>query len=86
MKNNSRLNSLTLFQLIGETGINKAHLASKMQMPAGTFKNKLSDKQDKYRFTDEEEARLIEILKDIAETIEVTAGISFNRALATIVK
>lgn len=29
----------------------QAHLASKMSMPAGTFKNKLNEKQTAYKFT-----------------------------------
>ncbi len=77
--------SLTLSQLIDKHSINKAHLAFKMGMPVGTFKNKLSDKQTAYRFTEEEEERLKVILRDIAADIEVVAGISFNKALATIV-
>ena len=65
--------------------INKAHLASKMEMPKGTFNNKLSDKQTAYRFTEAEEEKLKEILRDMAADIEVAAGISFNKALSTIV-
>lgn len=65
--------------------INKAHLAFKMNMPVGTFKNKLSDKQTSYRFTEQEEQQLIAILRDMADDIEIVAGISFNKALATIV-
>jgi hypothetical protein len=71
--------------LIEKHAINKAHLASKMNMPVGTFKNKLSDKQTAYRLTDEELERLKTILRDMAADIETVAGISFNKALATIV-
>ena len=76
---------MTLSQLIEATGISKAHLASKMGMPAGTFKNKLSDKQNVYRFTEEEQDKLREILRDKASLIETVCGMSFNKALATIV-
>lgn len=51
-------------------------------MPVGTFKNKLSDKQTAYRFTETEEDALKAILRDMAADIEIVAGISFNRALA----
>lgn len=61
-------------------------MASKMGMPVGTFKNKLSEKQTAYRFTDQEEEKLKAILRDMAADIETVAGISFNKALATIVK
>lgn len=54
-------------------------------MPVGTFKNKLSDNQTSYRFTDEELERLKEILRDMAADIETVAGISFNSALSKIV-
>jgi len=56
-----------------------------MGMPVGTFKNKLSDKQTAYRFTDEELEKLKAILRDMAADIETVAGISFNKALSTIV-
>jgi len=76
---------LTLSQLIECHSINRAHLASKMGMPVGTFKNKLSEKQTAYRFTLDEEDKLKEILRDMAADIETVAGISFNKALATII-
>lgn len=60
-------------------------MASKMGMPKGTFNNKLSDKQTAYRFTDVEEKKLKEILRDMAADIETVAGISFNKALSNIV-
>jgi hypothetical protein len=56
-----------------------------MNMPVGTFKNKLSDKQSAYRFTDEEMENLKAILRDMAADIETIAGISFNSALSKIV-
>ena len=76
------IGQLTLSQLIDKHNINKAHLAFKMNMPSGTFKNKLSEKQTAYRFTESEEDKLKEILRDMAADIEVVAGISFNSALA----
>lgn len=56
-----------------------------MKMPPGTFNNKLSDKQTAYRFTEDEENKLKEILRDIAATIETVCGITFNKALSNIV-
>lgn len=53
-------------------------------MPRGTFKNKLSDKYPKYRFTDDELEKLKGILRDMSADIEIVVGISFNKALATI--
>jgi len=81
-KGTQGLGQLTLSQLIDKHNINKAHLAFKMNMPSGTFKNKLSEKQTAYRFTESEEDKLKEILRDMAADIEVVAGISFNSALA----
>jgi len=75
MQNNSQSKgSLTLYQLVEQTGIGKAHLASKMGMPPGTFNNKLSDKQTAYRFTEDEEAKLKEILRNISAMIKTTCG------------
>lgn len=54
-------------------------------MPVGTFKNKLSEKQSAYKFTESELEQLKSILRDMAVDIEIVAGISFNKALATIV-
>jgi hypothetical protein len=76
---------LTLNQLIERHSINKAHLASKMNMPVGTFKNKLSEKQTAYKFTEDEQERLKGILREMAADIEIVAGISFNKALATVI-
>lgn len=55
-----------------------------MGMPRGTFKNKLSETQTAYKFTEAEQEKLKEILRDMAADIEIVAGISFNKALATI--
>lgn len=72
--------------MIETHNINKAHLASKMPMPQGTFNNKLSEKQTAYKFTEQEEERLKEILRDMAADIEIVCGISFNKALTMVVK
>jgi uncharacterized protein YbgA (DUF1722 family) len=81
-----KLRGLTLHQLIDRHSINKAHLASKMKMPVGTFKNKLSDNQPIYKFTEEEENKLKEILLDMAADIQEAAGMTFNEALKKIAK
>ncbi len=78
--------SLTLCQLINKHNLNKAHLASLMKMPAGTFKNKLSEKYTAYRFTEAEESKLKEIMIDMAADIQDVAGMSFQEALKKIVK
>jgi hypothetical protein len=85
MNKNQPVGQLTLSLLIERHRINKAHLASKMNMPQGTFNNKLSEKQTAYRFTEVEEQALIAILRDMADDIKIVAGIGFNKALATIV-
>lgn len=86
MENNNQSNGLTLSQTINKWKLNKALLSSLMPMPQGTFNNKLNEKQRAYRFTDEELEKLKEILRDMAADIEIVAGISFNKALATIIK
>lgn len=61
-------------------------MASKMDMPVGTFKNKLSTTQTAYKFTDEEEAHLKNILMEMSADIQQVCGITFNEALKQIVK
>jgi hypothetical protein len=78
--------SMTYQKLISTWNLNRVILASKMEMPVGTFKNKLSETQTVYRFTESEEQRLIEVLRELAADIETVAGISFNNALATMAK
>lgn len=57
-----------------------------MKMPVGTFKNKLNEKLTQYRFTEEEESQLKDILIDMAADIQDVAGMSFNEALKKIAK
>lgn len=78
---NQTIGQLTLSQLIETHAINKARLASKMEMPQGTFNNKLSEKQTAYKFTELEEEKLKVILRDMAADIEIVCGISFNKAI-----
>lgn len=77
---------LTLQTLISQWKLNRVLLASKMNMPVGTFKNKLSDKQIAYSFTTEETEQLKSVLMDMSADIQEVAGISFNDALKKIVK
>lgn len=55
-------------------------------MPVGTFKNKLSENQPKYKFTEDEETKLFSVLRDLAGDIEKVAGMTFNQALSKIIK
>jgi hypothetical protein len=57
-----------------------------MKMPVGTFKNKLSETQTAYKFTDEETEQLKEVLMDMAADVQDVCGITFNEALKKIVK
>ena len=77
---------MTLQTLISQWKLNKVHLASKMGMPVGTFKNKLSPTQIAYSFTETETEQLKSVLMDMAADIQEVAGISFNDALKKIVK
>lgn len=53
-------------------------------MPVGTFKNKLSHTQTVYKFTDDEENKLKNILLEMSADIQEVAGITFNEALKQI--
>lgn len=62
--------SMTYQKLISEWNLNRVVLASKMNMPAPTFKNKLNENQTAYKFTETEEQKLIEVLRELAADIE----------------
>jgi hypothetical protein len=74
-----------LQEIIEKWKVNKGLLASKIEMPLGTFCNKLSPKHSA-SFTDAELIRLKMVLKEMAGDIEDVSGIDFNDALKTIVK
>jgi hypothetical protein len=56
-----------------------------MNMPVGTFKNKLNDNQQAYKLTDSEYEQLLEVLRELATDIETVAGVTFNQALSNLV-
>lgn len=78
------MNSIEMIQKIYH--INKVYLASKMDMPVGTFKNKLSPTQTAYKFTEDEENKLKNILLEMSTDIQEVAGMTFNEALKQISK
>lgn len=49
-------------EVINKWKLNQALLASLIDMPAGTFKNKFSDNQKSYNFTSDEEKAIIKNL------------------------
>ena len=77
---------MTLSLLISKHSLNKAYLASKMNMPVGTFKNKLNEKLTQYRLTEIEEEQLKDILLHMAADIQDVAGITFHEAIKNIVR
>ena len=74
-----------LQEIIEKWKLNKGLLASKMEMPLGTFCNKLSPKHST-EFTDAEIIRLKMVLKELGGDVEQVSGIDFNDALKTVVK
>lgn len=74
-----------LQEIIEKWKLNKGRLASKIEMPLGTFCNKLSPKHDT-QFTDAEIIRLKMVLNEMCGDIEEVAKIDFNNALKTVVK
>ncbi len=71
-------------KLINKWKLNKGLLAEKMNMPLGTFCNKLSPKHTS-SFSDAELIQLKLVLKDMNEDIAEAIEIDFNEALKTIV-
>lgn len=64
--------------------LNKGLLASKMNMPLGTFCNKLNPKHDT-QFTDAEIIRLKGVLIELRNDLDSVTDIEFNNALKTLV-
>lgn len=74
-----------MHQLIEKWKVNKGLLASKMNMPLGTFCNKLNPKHSS-SFNDNEIIRLKLILKDMGVELTDACDIDFNDVLKQIVK
>ena len=71
-------------KLINKWKLNKGMLAKKMDMPLGTFCNKLSSKHTT-QFSDAELIQLKMILKELQDDIFDEVDIDFNDAIKTIV-
>lgn len=67
-------------EIVEKWKLNKGVLASKMEMPLGTFCNKLSPTHSAY-FTDKEIIRLKLVLKEISADLDSASSIDFNDAL-----
>ena len=70
----------TLSQIIDLWKVNKALLASKMDMPKGTFNNKLNPDHSA-SFTDKELNQLCNILIEFRNDLDGVEGADFNEAL-----
>lgn len=68
MKRN-RNDKINICEIIAHNRLNKAHLARLMNMPVGTFKNKILTSLPMYNLTDIEYNKLAAILKSMAEDI-----------------
>ena len=71
-------------KLINKWKLNKGMLAKKMNIPLGTFCNKLNSKHTT-QFSDAEIMQLKMILKELQDDIFNEVEIDFNDALKTIV-
>ncbi len=70
--------------IIEKWKVNKGLLASKMNMPLGTFCNKLSPKHTT-QFTDAEMIRLKMVLKEMGVELDGASNIDFNDALKVVI-
>lgn len=73
-----------MYKLIEKWKLNKGLLAKKMNMPLGTFCNKLSPKHTS-TFIEAETVQLKLVLKELRDDITNDIEIDFNDALKTIV-
>lgn len=72
-----------MLEVIDKWKLNRNLLAAKMEMPKGTFNNKLSPNHPT-SFTDEELQKLKCILVELRTDLEPVDDIEFNDALAII--
>jgi hypothetical protein len=72
-------------KVIEKWKLNKGHLASKMNMPLGTFCNKLNPKHTA-SFSDAEIIQLKGVLRELSADLDAVTDIDFNDALNAIVK
>jgi len=71
-------------KVIEKWKLNKGHLASKMNMPLGTFCNKLTPKHTA-SFSDAEIIQLKGVLRELSADLDSVTDIEFNDALKSIV-
>ena len=76
---------MTVLQVINKWKLNRADLASKIGMPKGTFNNKLNESHAS-KFSDEENVKLIGVLREMANDIDSVTDIDFNTALSILTK
>jgi hypothetical protein len=74
-----------MHKLIEKWKLNKGLIAKKMNMPLGTFCNKLSEKHTS-SFSDAETLQLKLVLKELRDDISNDIEIDFNDALSVLVK
>jgi len=72
-------------ELIEKWKLNKELLASKINMPVGTFYNKISTKHSS-SFSDEEIIKLKGVLREMSADIDGVTEIEFNDALKVILE
>lgn len=75
---------MEVHELINKWKLNKGVLASKMNMPLGTFCNKLSPSHDS-SFSPKELICLKTVLKELSGEIDGVTATDFNEALKTLV-
>lgn len=73
-----------MHEVIENWKINKGLLASKMEMPLGTFCNKLSEKHPT-KFSEAEIIKLKGVLIELRNDLDAVTDIEFNDALSVIV-
>lgn len=73
-----------MHEVIEKWRLNKGFLASKMEMPIGTFCNKLSEKHTAY-FTEAEIIKLKGVLIELRNDLDAVTDIDFNDALKVMI-
>lgn len=74
-----------MYKLIEKWKLNKGLIAKKMNMPLGTFCNKLSPKHTS-TFSEAEMVQLKLVLKELRDDITNEIEIDFNDALSILIK
>lgn len=76
---------MQLHELVQKYSLSKTYLAKRLDMPLGTFCNKLSEKHTAY-FTPDELVKIHNVLSEMCKDIDETEVLNFETAIKKLVQ